>query len=209
MKRILYLATRPRRNTRAFLVAVGLVFALVFGGCRTGKPDERHNAQIEAAPVSRITNSHDSLPSSIDLRPGPLSGIGRLFSTPEGVARRQAVRLAKASAPKIGKKAQGAIITGNGNNDVKQAQSTKEAGPATNAGAGAVVSNTDINKNKGAAATAPHATATDNDVKPGFPWWKVGAGVGSVLLLVLLFGTPAGPWLLALFKRRKQTDNLA
>lgn len=137
------------------------------------------------------------------------AGIARLtdalgLSTPAGRERRQQRKDAAATVPRTVKVKDGAFSW---NGDAVAIG--KKAGPVTSAGAGATVSVTAIGKNKGAAATAPGATATNTVSKPGFPWLKVGGAVGGVLLLVLLVGTPAGPWLWGvLFRRRRENDSL-
>lgn len=110
--------------------------------------------------------------------PGPRWSILRPFSTPEGTARRQAVRLARAAGPrKLGKGAVYAV-----NSDVVSAY--KPAAAVVRADSGAVVST--IGKNKAPAATGTGATATSTTTKPGF-WGAVAAAFNWWWLLL-----PAG-----------------
>ena len=93
------------------------------------------------APMAAITSdtikhsdNNRSASSSTPL-PGILSGLGNVFSTPQGRADRQAVRLARATVPhSIGK---GAVYAVNS----KVATGYKAKGPTVQADSGAIVSN--------------------------------------------------------------------
>lgn len=113
---------------------------------------------ISHAPIDRGASA--ALPPA---KAGVLSGIGKVFSTPEGTARRHAVKLAKASVPKkVGK---GAVYAPKAT-EVVNAYKPKSA--VVKADSGAIV--TTIGKNKAPAATAPNATATSTE-STGISWW--------------------------------------
>lgn len=195
-------------------IILGLLLALSLTSCSStkGVPDARANAALVGRSVGvKLNDSIAEYNNKNTPNPAPLISPGRPallprladaigLSTPAGRAKRQARKDAKAPVPRsIGK---GAVYAPN--NSGKILNAGNKGGQVANADSGAVVTQAAIEKNKGAAATGPGATATNTEVKAGFPWWKVGFGLGSFGLLVLLVATPAGPWLLALFKRRKE-----
>ncbi|MGY3091071.1 hypothetical protein ACVWYF_004135 [Hymenobacter sp. UYAg731] len=187
------------------LLAFLFLLAAHVTGCRTSHPvDERGNAGIVPLAANHATTLHDSLPNRVS--PAPFTrftdAIG--LSTYAGRARRQVVKLARATIPrkiKIGKGGQYAPLA------TVALNAGNKGGPIAHADSGATLTQTVVNKNKAALAAGPNATATQTTVKPGFPWLKVGGAVGGVLLLVLLFGTPVGGWLVAAVVRRKSSDS--
>jgi hypothetical protein len=110
---------RTSRIAIGGLALIALLLALCLAACTTSHPvDARLNAEL-SAPAVKLDTSKARIPRSATTpphlsgvtpdivtgsSPGILSGIGNVFSTPEGRARRQAVKLAKAAVPRsIGK----------------------------------------------------------------------------------------------------------
>lgn len=192
---------------------VGLLLAAHVTGCKVSQhPDERPNAGIATHAVgldksygtvydTAITHQKGN-DVNIKYKPGLLSGIGNLFSTPEGRANRQAVKLAKAGVPRSIKVKDGAFSWGGdavaigkkaGPSIIKSDSATQQV--ATNAVAG-----------KGNTATQ---TATET--KPGFWGALLGNPVGQIGLGIIgLFIVGAGVYGFVLWKKKKQiTDILA
>ena len=170
---------RPQLFARLILAGIGLLvlaLALSFAGCASHRP----------APVATIE------PVAIAPAPGILAGIGNVFSTPQGRADRQAVRLAKAAVPRsIGKGAVYAI-----NSKVAAAYKPKAA--VVNADSGATVSNAASNAqqqtvrgngnqqqakqvNPTTAAPGPLAVIA-NKLTGWIPW-----AIGGLLVLAVVF----------------------
>ena len=159
--------TRAERLAgRLSLLAVAallLVCMLVAGGCRATKPkpDERANASFIAPPVKPDTAAAYVSPSQA---PGFLSHIGTVFSTPAGVERRQARKLARASVPrKLGK---GAVYAPHA---TQVAVGFKNRAAVVSADSGATV--TAIEKVKAPLAIGAGATATQTNPTTGLSWW--------------------------------------
>lgn len=135
---------RPQLFARLILVGIAalvLTLALCFGGCAAHRP----------APVATIAS--DTVQPAPAARPTPapgiLSGLGHIFSTPQGRADRQAVRLARATVPRsIGK---GAVYAVNS----RVVTAYKPQAPTVQADSGATVST--------AAANAQQQTVRGND----------------------------------------------
>ena len=145
-----------------------LLLALLLSGCAAHRPaptttlgpfpvkGQVAEGQTPAAPrpdsshAKHSENNRYASPST--LKPGFLSSLGNVFSTPQGRANRQAVRIARAAVPRsIGKGAVYAVnsrVTNGGN---------KPTGPVTQADSGATVSN--------AAANAQQQTVKGNGNK--------------------------------------------
>ena len=129
-----------------------LLFALSLTGCASHRPasnatqppsklehfprQETQNDSINPfRSLQTAKNAGAEYHANATQTPGILSGIGNLFSTPQGRVDRQAVRLAKASVPhSIGK---GAVYAINS----KVATGYKAKGPTVQADSGAIVSN--------------------------------------------------------------------
>ena len=165
----------------ASLLAVALLLlALVVlaGGCAPTKPkpDERANSSVLAPPVKLDTvPALVNKPASV-ARPGILSHVGTVFSTPAGIERRHARRLARASVPR--RLAKGAVYAPQA---TQVAAGFKNRAAVVSADSGSTV--TAIEKVKAPVAIGPGATATQTNPVTGLsPWW---------LLLLLI---PAG-WL--------------
>lgn len=171
---------RAGRAVFALLVALFLAVACLCACAGTKPRDEGSRVMAPQNVVSSPPNVDSSarnvasypekVPSSPEkgTKPGLLSGIGRLFSTEQGRANRQAVRLAGAGVPRrIGK---GAVYAPNNAGKIING-GNKPSAPITNADSGATVSVTAIDKNKGAAATGPGATATNTNPATGLSWW--------------------------------------
>ena len=108
-----------------------LLLALALTGCAAHRPAPV--ATVAADTIKHSDNNRSASPSTP--LPGILSGLGNVFSTPQGRADRQAVRLARATVPRtIGK---GAVYAINS----KVAQAYKAKGPTVQADSGAIVSN--------------------------------------------------------------------
>lgn len=170
---------------RLLLVCIAvflLSLALTFAGCAAHRPEP-------VAPVSGLSVAvarPDSIP-----RPGLLSGIGNLFSTPQGRANRQAVRIAQAAVPrKLGK---GAIYAVNS----RIASAFKAKAPTVLADSGASVNNAAANsqqqavKGNGNQLTAKQANPTQQAAGPlavlmqnltgWIPWVLAGAFILAVV----------------------------
>ena len=148
-----------------------LVLAAHLTGCRTARPalDERPNASL-IAPPPRLDSTARPAPAE---RPGILSGIGRIFSTPAGTANRQAVRLARATGPR--KLAKGAVYAP----QAKQVVAAyKPSAAVVLADSGATV--TAIGKAKAPLAVGPGATATQTNPTTGLSWWLLLIPAGYV-----------------------------
>lgn len=160
---------------RHYALLIALLLAAHLTGCRTmPRPDERATASVVPPPVHLDTARVISPPA-----PGILSGIGRVFSTPAGIERRQAVRLARASVPrKLGK---GAVYAPQARQVVA---AFKPRAAVVLADSGAVV--TAIDKNKAPVAAGAGATATQAVEKKGF-WATIASGLSWWWLLI-----PAG-----------------
>ena len=118
-----------------------LAALLLFGnlaGCRSSQPAaERPNAGTPTHDTPRRPDS--TAAPCIEQPAGILSGIGNVFSTPQGRADRQAVRLARAAVPRsIGK---GAVYAVNS----KVVAAYKAKAPTVQADSGAIVSNAAAN----------------------------------------------------------------
>lgn len=148
-------------------------------GCRTSQPtpDERATASVVPPPVQLDTVARVVSPPA----PGILSGIGHIFSTPAGIERRQAVRLARASVPR--KMAKGAVYAPQARQVVA---AYKPTAAVVLADSGAMV--TAIGKVKAPVAIGAGATATQAVEKKGFwatvasalSWWWLLIPVGYV-----------------------------
>ena len=155
-------------------------------GCTSSRPapDERPSAAQMAPPADvdspafNVESLPKKVPSSTEkgTKPGILSGISQVFSTPAGRAHRQAVRLARAAVPrKLGK---GAVYAPKATEVVN---AYKNTAAVINADSGAIV--TAIGKNKASAATAPNATATTTTSKGISYWWLLIPAAGLALWL--------------------------
>ena len=144
---------RPQLFARLILAGIGLLvltLAWSFAGC----------ASHRSAPVAAIP-ADTARPVAA---PGILSGIGQVFSTPQGIAHRQAVRLAKASVPrKLGK---GAVYAPKATEVVN---AFKPRAAVINADTGATVMA--IEKVKAPLAIGAGATATQTNPTTGLSWW--------------------------------------
>ena len=155
---------------RHYFVLIAFLLAAHVTGCTSSRraSDERPSAAQMAPPAK---------PDTVRTPPaGILSGIGQVFSTPAGIARRQAVRLAKASVPK--KLGKGAVYAPKATEVVN---AYKNTAAVINADSGAIV--TAIGKNKASAATAPNATATTTTSKGISYWWLLIPAAGLALWL--------------------------
>lgn len=101
-------------------------------------------------------------------KPGPLSSIGKIFSTPEGTARRQARKDAAATVPK--KLGKGAVYAPAAKEVLYVWKADGSVALASDSATATVTDNTKAGQRGGAAATAPGATATTT-TKNGLPWW--------------------------------------
>ena len=147
-------------KTRHYFLLIALLLAAHLTGCRASKPPEAQRKDTtQARPVA-----------------APVVKPPFFLSTPEGSARRQAVRLARANVPrKLGK---GAVYAPKAS-EVVNAYKPKAA--VINADTGAII--TAIGKNKASAATAPGATATTTTSK-GLSWlWLLVPAAGLALWL--------------------------
>jgi hypothetical protein len=157
-----------------------LVVTLALSGCASHRPvtDQRPNAELVAPPVGLDTAVVTSnVPANVTTKPGLLSGIGRVFSTPEGIARRQAVRLAKASTPH-GIKVKDGAFSWNGD----AVAIGKKAGPS-------IVKSDSATQQVATNAVAGHGnTATQTATTPEAPgfWATLGKPLGYAVSLVLL-----------------------
>ena len=180
---------------RHYLVLAALLLAAHVTGCRSTRPTtERPSAGIAARYTPARPDS--TAAPCIEQPAGILSGIGTVFSTPAGIARRQAVRLARAAVPQHIKVKDGAFSWGGdavaigkkaGPSLIKSDSATLQV--ATNAVAG-----------RGNTATQTATAAAPRD-------W-VGmmrtVALGAAVLVGLYFFWPVlWPVLLALFRRRK------
>jgi hypothetical protein len=165
---------KASRIAYAALALIALLLALCVTACTTTHPtDARLNAGLSAPAVKLDSAACSLLPDSLfsvkqqhadnerpenlkpvpsHAKPGILSGIGNVFSTPEGRARRQQLRLAKASAPKVGK---GGVLAINSN----VSNGFKSTAAVVTADTGAVVSNNGDNSQQQA------VKGDGNDVK--------------------------------------------
>ena len=165
------------------VAAVLLTCVLLAGGCTTAKPTPPTTASTwpvvkdSIAPTlirpglfpskQQVADSqaeYHQRPVSSHAKPGILSGIGRLFSTPAGIERRQAVRLARASVPR--KLAKGAVYAPQA---TQVAVGYKNRAAVVLADSGATV--TAIGKVKAPVASATGATATQTNPTTGISWW--------------------------------------
>lgn len=189
-----------------------LLAALLLSACNSTRPqpDERRNAELLAPPISPTSMSETPLPD-INVgqsKPGILSGIGNLFSTPEGRANRQAVKLAKASVPRsIGK---GGVWAPNAQT---VANGFKSDGPTSAAAPNAVVSNAAENSQQQTVKGDNNGlTADKHDTTQEAKDWKaeLATPVGKVVafaLAVLVIACVGGVlyYLIPLLpKRRKE-----
>ena len=166
---------RPQLFARLILAGIAalvLTLALSFAGCRSARPAPV--AAIQSDTTKHSDNNRSASPSTP--KPGILSGIGSVFSTPAGIARRQAVRLARAGVPK--KLGKGAVYAPKATEVVN---AFKPRAAVINADSGAIV--TAIGKNKASAATAPNATATTTTSKGISYWWLLIPAAGLALWL--------------------------
>jgi hypothetical protein len=214
MKRIIHLAQRPRRSYAAFLAAVAIP-SFLLSSCagtatqryysepsRAAAGAEYRAAQLKRDSARAVGHGSDMAVSDVQPpfliapppKPGLFSGVGKLFSTPEGVARRQAVKLAKAAVPRsIGK---GAVYALNS----KVANGFKSDAPVTAADSNASVNNAAANSqqqnvkgndnnlsakqaNPTQEAPGPLAVLADNATK----WIPYAAIGGGALLLLWLW----------------------
>jgi hypothetical protein len=179
------------------LALIVALLALCLSACtnsKVGGPDARLNAELVTHPVGLDSTNMSPTSMSVTPPPGPLSGIGHLFSTPEGRANRQAVRLAKAAVPrKLGKGAQyapNALQAANGGN--------KPQAPTTAAASAATVSNAAENSqqqnvqgdNNGLTADKHDTVAEAEDWKAALasPVGKAVALIGSIVVLAAFGG---------------------
>jgi len=160
--------TRSRPDLRA--AAIILAWFLFIGtvallaGCAATKP--RNDAP---GPVAATPDVYTK-PDSVNTSPEPVRAVytkpallTRLFSSPEGSARRQQRKLARAQVPrKLGK---GAVYAPQAREVVS---SYKPRAPVIKADSGAAV--TAIGKAKAPVASAPGATATATE-STGLSWW--------------------------------------
>ena len=173
---------------RHYLLLLALLLAATVTGCRTGKPDERAAYQIAPPVIGLDTGKAENSrfapfvyattqdASAGSTKPGLLSGIGTLFSTPTGIAHRQAVRLARAAVPR--KLAKGAVYAPQARQVVA---AYKPTAAVVLADSGATV--TAIGKAKAPVAIGAGATATQAVEKPGF-WGAVASGLSLWWLLI-------------------------
>ena len=147
------------------VAAVLLACVLLAGGCTTAKPTP---PTVSTWPVVKDSvppvSPHAAIPSAPSAPPGILSGMGRIFSTPAGIERRQAVRLARASVPR--KLAKGAVYAPQA---TQVAVGYKNRAAVVLADSGATV--TAIGKVKAPVASATGATATQTNPTTGISWW--------------------------------------
>ena len=153
-----------------------LLALLLLSGCAAHRP----------APVAALA------PIAVLPAPGLLSGLGNVFSTPQGRADRQAVRLARAAVPRsIGK---GAVYAVNS----KVATGYKAKAPTVQADSGATVSTAAANaqqqtvRGNGNQLQAKQANPTTeapgplavlaNNLTGWIPW-----AIGGLLLLAVVF----------------------
>ncbi len=158
-----------------------LCACLLLASCATSKPEPACSLNTPGLFPVKEQVADNQFPDQI--KPVPSHANPAFFlSTPEGSARRQArkdVRAAKVRVPfLIGKGAvnapQATEVVNGGN---------KSQGPTTNADSGAVVTNTQIEKNKAPAAIGDGATATSTE-QNGLSWWwlLVPVGIGALWL---------------------------
>ena len=166
-----------------------LILALALSGCAAHRP-----APVVYAPADTLRPVPEAVrPVVAPAVPGFLSGLGNVFSTPQGRADRQAVRLARAAVPhSIGKGAVYAVnskVTNGGN---------KPTGPVTQADSGATVSNAAANaqqqtvKGNGNKLAAKQANPTQqtkgwaaalvDNLTGWIPW-----AIGGALVLAVVF----------------------
>jgi hypothetical protein len=168
------------------LIFITALLAAYLSACTSsniGGPDARLNAGLATHPVGLDTTNMSPTSMSVTPLPGPLSGIGRLFSTPEGRANRQAVRLAKAAVPrKLGKGAQyapNALQAANGGN--------KPQAPTTAAAPAATVSNAAENsQQQNVQGDGNGLTADKHDTVAEAEDWKaaLASPVGKAVALI-------------------------
>ena len=179
---------------RHYLVLAALLLAAHVTGCRPSRPaTERPTAGI-AAPYTPTRPDSTAAPC-IEQPAGILSGIGTVFSTPAGIARRQAVRLAAAAVPRSIKVKDGAFSWGG-----DAVAIGKKAGPAivkSDSATQQVATNAVAGRGNTATQTATETRAKD--------WKAVLAGpVGIAAAVVLLAACAYGVYLvLPLLPRRK------
>lgn len=153
-----------------------LLAALLLCSCAAShQPAPSHPETVRTEPDTgqqKVDTSAQKVESS-----GILSAVGALFSTPEGTARRQAVKLAKASVPR---KCPSCVFTSGTGNTV--AVAGKKAGPVVQADSGASVNLTAIGKNKAPNASAPNATATATTETGLSYWWLLLIPVGLAVV---------------------------
>ena len=165
-------------------VTAGIGICLAVHGCAAHRP-----APVAAIPSDTVRTQPGHLSEPV---PGILSGIGDIFSTPQGRADRQAVRLARAAVPrKMGK---GAVYAVNS----KVVTAYKAKAPTVLADSGATVSNAAANaqqqtvrgndnhlqaKQANPTAEAPGPLAVlANNLTGWIPW-----AIGGVLVLAVVF----------------------
>ncbi len=140
-----------------------------------------------------------------DTKAGPLSSIGKLFSTPEGSARRQARKDAAAAVPK--KLGKGAVYAPAAKEVLYSWKADGPVAQATDSATASAADNTKAGQRGGAAATAPHATATTTTEEAGWPWWSWLVLLGAEELITwLAFRMTVLTFLGGLFRSRKETS---
>ncbi len=145
---------------------------------RTPKPSQAGStaASAPANPGSTVNTSTPVPDIHVGDKPGILSGLGKVFSTPEGTARRQARKDAAATVPrKLGK---GAVY----------APAAKEVLYAWKPDAPVVSADTGSTVNVAVGKKAPVIAGDGNTVPTtnnnGFPWWMVAVGIALAGVVV-------------------------
>ena len=188
---------RPQLFARLILAGIGLLvltLALAFAGCASHRPGPAPMPSripvTQQVPGQQRPEKLPPVPNHASA--GLLSGLGNVFSTPQGRANRQAVRLARAAVPRsIGK---GAVYAINS----KVAAGYKPKAAVVNADSGATVSNAAANaqqqtvKGNGNKLQAKQANPTTeapgplaviaNNLTGWIPW-----ALGAALVLAVVF----------------------
>ena len=159
--------------SRLLWIAAGFCLCLALHGCRSARTVEAERAEpVRVLPVTAVDTTR-TRPGHVSV---PVSKPGFFLSTPAGIERRHARRLAKASVPRrLGKGAVYAPLA------TQVAAGYKNRAAVINADSGATV--TAIEKAKAPLAIGAGATATQTNPTTGLSYWW--------LLLLLI---PAG-WL--------------
>jgi hypothetical protein len=181
------------RRARLWFTVISCWFLVA--GCGPGKqlatqepeaPAHHHTANHTpdvGTPPSKGLAAYTKQVAAAD-KPGALSGFGKVFSTPEGVARRQArkdARAARPAAPLI--QGKGAQFAPNANGSVQNSYKPKASAQAADSSTATASDNTKAGQRGGSAATAPGATASTT-TKNGLPWWPFAVGATLVVLFI-------------------------